>query len=126
MREIEFRGKRVDNGEWGYGYYYVLSDGTHRIYNYFNGGNYQIFPKTICEYIGRKDKNNQKIYEGDIVKVKYSDTFKEFIGIVQYRENHACFYIENKTGLEKFLGTNYYLYEVIGNVYENTELLEEK
>ncbi len=74
MRNIKFRGQRIDNGEWVYGYYvhidyYNSSDyiNIHKIVM-TNGHDFEINPSTLGQYIGKNDKNNVEIYEGDIIE----------------------------------------------------------
>jgi uncharacterized phage protein (TIGR01671 family) len=70
MREIKFRGIRVDNGEWAYGYYWQRADGKHYIHSIDRSVDYediQVIPETVGQSTGLKDKTGKEIFEGDIV-----------------------------------------------------------
>ena len=82
----------------------------------------------IMQYTGVKDKNGKEIYEGDIIKYKFPyDTRLKHISPVKFLETEASFGIKDRYGNEIPLYTisanNYF--EVIGNIYENKNLLEE-
>jgi uncharacterized phage protein (TIGR01671 family) len=126
MREIKFRGL-TKSGEWVYGgylpYYPEKNDELCFIscfkkdidYGYLEDCNI-VIKKTIGQYIGRKDKNNKEIYEGDIVSCfyegehSYDSAYKEEI---LYKYN-SFFCGENRIPND---------IEVIGNIHENPELL---
>ncbi|WP_051965860.1 YopX family protein [Thermanaerosceptrum fracticalcis] len=119
IREIEFRGKRKDNGEWVYGYYYKDVEGTSILYLRPDGSldRKKVIPKTVGQYIGLKDRHKKKIYKGDIIKVY------DFLAIVE--DDHItqmgnikdfCFSFDTMAEIEKEI-------EIIGNIYENPELL---
>lgn len=115
MREILFRGKDPESGEWHYGYYVKRNDGDrgYLILEDYYLESYEIVkPETICQYTGLTDKNEKKIFEGDIVKISNDEIFE-----VKYEDGGFT------AGL--FLGDwDYGHVEVIGNIYDNPELLE--
>ena len=138
MRKIKFRGKKVDNGEWVYGYYvignYELNE-AHMIYincidpktNIRVLVNIAVIPESVGQFTELYDKNMLAIYEGDIVKVhKDNEDMYPDIGYVKY--NTPVFQLVSKLELG---GTGYsnlvcYPLEVIGNITDNPELLEVK
>ena len=119
MREILFRGKRIDNGEWVYGnYYHCCGTAYGAIFIVVNDfGFIEVIPHTVGQYTGLTDKNEKKIFEGDIVISEYGT-----IGIVEW-DNEECSFLVN-------IGDDYQMltdseYVVIGNIYDNFELLQE-
>ena len=136
MREILFRGKRADNGEWVEGYYVRLNGKECRIYTGHaetDCGDYypdwwQVDPETVGQYTGLKDKNGKRIFEGDIVKaqddVLGSPFFYGIIGKIVYDE--AAYFIEPKDPMDsQWLFNECAVYEIIGNIHDNPELLKE-
>ena len=125
MREILFKGKRIDNGEWVYGWYVrterhhciitgCIDDG-YVVYGHYanNVTMYVVDSATIGQYTGLTDNNGQKIFEWDIVKwfgKKYTVVYKEgrFIG-----EEEQFISVDEY----KFINL-YGSLEVVGNVHE--------
>ena len=125
-REILFRAKKVDGGEWVEGYV-VQRYGAWFIYDIKNAdtcrqNNYLIDGDTICQYAGLTDKNGKKIFEGDIVQDGW------YKGVVGYEG--GCFVIKwyNVKFLRKDLGYWADLdgFHTVGNIFDNPELLEEE
>ena len=121
-REIKFRGKRVNNGEWVYGYLRFIYIDTDRasIYDPISVSNYDVLLETVGQYTGVKDKNGKEIYEGDILKDEFNRIF-----IVYWVEKEARFSMRQKNRkTEYFMFINHLSEEVIGNIYDNPELWE--
>lgn len=127
-REIEFRG--FDSTEWYYGdLEYNRKTGVARIHTYEEDGSYcrqyTVDPDTVGEFTGMADKNGVKIFEGDIIrfvngqkKVNGEWVDNELIYTVEYSKGAFCCV----SGLSEVLDA----VEVIGNIYENSELLNKK
>ena len=126
MREILFRGKRLDNGEWVEGYLYITHNGEHKISIYNDEVNierwtHEVDPSTVGQYTGQKDKNGKKVFEGDIVRKTNEGRHPEiFIAniLTIFRANEEVYY----SPFEHF--TESCEYEIIGNIHDNPELLE--
>lgn len=124
-REILFKAKRKDTGEWVQGLPgYDMSGNIAEIETHKSFGDcriYEIDPDTICQYTGLTDKNGKKIWENDIARNEKGD-----IGVVQWFEEHAAFMIWNKTKhYVCYLAENdFSKIEIAGNEFNNAELLE--
>lgn len=129
MREILFRGKRVDNGEWIEGFYahsgekkYILIDNDIAV-GYL--AMKEVNPDTIEQYTGLTDKNSKKIFEGDIVKCISRFDAKDMVVIFETAEFHLvdCQRYKNYTECCGYKQFGMMETEVIGNIYDNPELL---
>ena len=159
MREILFRGKRIDNGEWVEGYYvkaldmydkeiHVIFDTTTTFYSCGETSGFELVaPETICQYTGLTDKNGKKIWEGDILMGHGN---REDLVKVVYGE-FPVINAESLEAVDKVIGWHYEViptdalskcepfclpmplteeyaktckFEVVGNVFDNPELLE--
>lgn len=126
MREILFRGKRQDNGEW------ITGDLWHNPYskkeiaivspinNQGTMGGNNVIPETVGQYTGMTDKNGVKIFEGDVVIGRKGYTGNPHYPIKEQRfavkYEHECY--------RELCDTDYYEFEVIGNIHDNPDLLE--
>ena len=74
MREILFRAKRLDNGEWVEGYLYRLGETLNPFImcKNRNGESFEVDPSTVCQYTGLTDRNGKKVFEGDKITMTFS------------------------------------------------------
>lgn len=125
MREIEFRGKTLQD-DWIYGYIFKAQSGGYYIVDTNNDGDdgkdvrmRLVVKETVGQYTGLKDKKDTKIFEGDIVEVKNCETF-----IIKYQHNEFRFIpICNAYTFLQAHEYNGSDFEVVGNIYDNKELL---
>lgn len=129
MREILFRGKRVDNGEWIEGYYvrygytgkekdYIVPVYASDLYAI------EIIPETVGQYTGLTDKNGKKIFEGDVLQRKHKEIINHSQNMeVKFVPEKACFAAVdigggNVTFISDYINCKYEI-EVIGNIHDN-------
>lgn len=119
-REILFRGKRTDNGEWVEGD--LVHYPGHVYIKVAPGLHIEVRPETVGQFTGRIDKNGKKVFEYDILQILGGIAR----GIVQWCENDQCYVLATKEGWHIDDFGNYgrpEYYEVIGNIHDNPELL---
>lgn len=147
MREILFRGKWLDNGEWVEGYYCKISETTYAfaedyernpipvhhyilqevmtdwgLPNRFN--QYEVDPETLCQYTELKDKNGNRIWENDIVRIENS--MDEGIGNIEFYG--GIWYVDGEPSNSLYDIVEYddADIEVIGNIFDNQEMMKEQ
>ena len=129
-REIKFRGKRIDNGEWFFGDLmklhteieldarYIHSGVNQPVMNDFWEDFQEVIPESVGQFTGLHDKNGKEIYEGDIIVRGFNSNIMEVVWIKE-----LAMFISR--GLD--CHDNPYLwfdYEIIGNIHDNPELLK--
>ena len=132
MREILFRGKRTDTGEWVEGFYAKSGDKTFILVDNDIAVGYvsmkEIIPETVGQYTGLTDMNGKRIFEGDI-----HERENHFF-VVKYGKYRDCetnedgygWYFEytHRKGCEGFGGTENEYVNIVGNIHDNPELLK--
>lgn len=131
MREILFRGKRIDNGEWVEGIPWIFSKPVEKAIIVYAMGlvgedddvsryceSYEVDPSTVCMCVpGITDNKGKKIFEGDIVR-NHNGQIYEMVFIEKYN----CYYFVRESSV--YAGIKPKDIEVIGNIHDNPELLE--
>ena len=127
-----YRGKRIDNGEWVEGYlsYPFCTEKGNESYYFYAKDSLGFFCRcvvdaaTICQCTGLKDKNGKLIFENDIVNCLNEECY----GYIGWNESEAGFYFNVLLEGGRFEEEHIYDYqdciEVIGNIFDNPELLE--
>jgi len=129
MREILFRGKRKDNGEWFEGFYGKSGEKAYIIYDNDIAVSYvsmkEVIPETVGQYTGLSDKNGNKIFEGDILE------FPDRFVVVFWHTHLGCWdsnflkFTNKENGREDMSPLNWDCKsKVIGNIHDNPELLK--
>ena len=141
MREILFRGKRLDNGEWVEGYLYITHNGEHEISIYNDEVNierwtHEVDPSTIGQYTGLTDKNGNRVVDGDLLPTAqvaaglggyYQPPLDYPVNVVVKWDLCAWMWetlCEDKRYISFPDAWCHYECEVIGNITDNPELLE--
>lgn len=125
MREILFRGKKANNEEWVYGFYQEYPKGYVYIQNDSNDW-FPVIPETVCQYTGLTDRDGNKIFEGDILEVcTFGFNPERFITEVIYEK--CAFRLKNGRNMF-YCGQSDFTKmddaKVIGNIFDNPELVE--
>lgn len=141
MREILFKGKRIDNGEWVEGCYAEcngktfigidISIGIDDIFEVFCTSVIrwlEVDPETLCQFTGETDKNGKRIWEKDILMAHLDESYPEDV-TYETVEWSVAGWAAHETGstdreyLDKF---DLEHFEIVGNIFDNKELLQEE
>ena len=144
MRDILFRGKRTDNGEWVYGLLCRVGDTYANIVRKDTEVLYSVLTNTVGQFTGLTDKNGTKVFEGDIVAIPPNMSRKSTLGVVKFgdyktppygvdktnRGFYIRWYYENEA-IEEMLRPDIVFWfnyshvdiSIIGNIHDNPELL---
>ena len=153
MREILFRGKRIDGKGWAYGYFVENEDDIYRAFivssarwdvdgdgctDLLETEVYEVDPVTVGQFTGLCDKNGKQIFEGDVVRYQFDNDdcpfpnkhTEKIIGRIFFSDWRASFSVTAGKSGSDMLNNDLFNYvrngnrvEAIGNIYDNTELL---
>ena len=127
-RQITFRGKKLDNGEWVCGALFdglfltlILDTIVQKGVNNFQTVGYEVDPETVGQYMGFKDKNGTKVFEGDVISlngneicaVKWGSAVEKYLDFILFKTLLAA--ANNQDCIEDLM--------VVGNIHDNPELL---
>ena len=130
MREILFRGKMPD-GEWAVGFlvkgrstYILTYENIHYMtVSVMGHASVDVLPverETVGQYVGLKDENGKRIFEGDIVTFK-ATTFSSKPCVVEYLNSDVCYVA--RRGDRRYPMDEDFVYKVIGNIHDNPKLI---
>lgn len=121
-RQIKFRGLRVDNNEWVYGYYYKLTESQHYILKDIH--RWSVIPSSVSQFTGLHDRNGKEIFEGDILQ-----------HLRKYNTGHVsdCEVMFRNGGFDLYYGNlcyepsslikrSDYTFEIIGTIHDVKEV----
>lgn len=134
MREILFKAKQIDNGEWVEGYYLrkydLLEKEVHFIFSTDKHNTWrcvEIDSETLCQFTGLTDKNGKRIWENDILKAHLDDDYPEDVTFEKVEWNNFGWTLHEPGCIDReyINPSDSEIYEVAGNVLDNPELLQE-
>nr|DAI66609.1 MAG TPA: YopX protein [Caudoviricetes sp.] len=135
MKEILFKGKRIEDGEWIEGYYQkrhdFLGNEEHLIF-YADGhtvfDHAEVSSGTLCQFTGLCDKNGKKIWENDILMAHLDESYPEDVTYETVEWNVAGWVGCETDSIDRQYLDKFDLehYEVVGNIFDNPELLQEE